>query len=277
MSDSKDASWGGALAKLWTNYVPPCRPSVSELAICTKYLRDLQRSRPATIAIMVLGSTTEFRDWAHEEGLRCTIIDYSPDYHRNIAWELRYKFRNETVVHQRWQEMSFEGLFDLVVGDLVVGNLSSAELPSFLTRTYRALRPGGYFITKSFFSPDWAEDSSVEDVVARYQRSPVPGHPYAALIYDIAVACVDRRTGELRFAEMYERLRDLVDQGLMERELFRLFENLGWQNNMKFSFYMPTFGEWQEMAAKVFDRVVQEKGNDVYSPDFPIYVLQKTQ
>ena len=85
--------WGKQLAKLWTNYLPPSRPSWSELVdVYTPYLRVLQRRKPRQrLKSLILGSTSEFRDWAYVENLQTTVIDFSCVYHYTIEQEMTYK------------------------------------------------------------------------------------------------------------------------------------------------------------------------------------------
>ncbi len=74
-------TWGKELAQIWTNYLPPYRVSWSELGIYSKYLRLLQHQfNEQSLKLLILGSTSEFREWGHEEHLNVTVIDYSNDY-----------------------------------------------------------------------------------------------------------------------------------------------------------------------------------------------------
>lgn len=84
-------SWNSTLALLWTRTVGPSRPTVSELAIYTKYAHKLLNNSKNRLKILILGSTPEFRDWAFEENMETTIIDYSADYNKTISREIRHK------------------------------------------------------------------------------------------------------------------------------------------------------------------------------------------
>lgn len=65
MIDEK--KWGKELAICWTRMVGPSRPTISELAIYTKYTRILQSNLNRRLKILILGSTPEFRDWAFKK------------------------------------------------------------------------------------------------------------------------------------------------------------------------------------------------------------------
>lgn len=54
--------WEKKFARMWTNYVPPQRPSAAEIVLYTKYLRKLQKKKREKIKLLILGSTPELRD-----------------------------------------------------------------------------------------------------------------------------------------------------------------------------------------------------------------------
>jgi SAM-dependent methyltransferase len=270
----KLGSWGKELASLWTNYLPPCRPSWSEMSIYTKYLRILQSTKPSSrLNLLILGSTSEFRDWGHQEGLNVTVIDFSIGYNKQIEQEMRHKTVQENFVHKSWQEMSFENEFDIIVGDLVIGNLKREEIPLFLENVSRALKPGGYFITKSFFKKDDFVARNLDEIFQDYKEhfSHIPLFPF--LIYEIAIRCMDPETGILIFSHMYNEILKVHKKGIIDDSMLEVFNNLGWQKNMKFGFFIPTVSEWENMVREKFKIVNREKSNDIYSNDFFVYVL----
>ena len=276
--DQKRESWGIELASIWTNYRPPCRPSLSELWIYTKYLRKIQNLNPHRKAnLLILGSTAEFRDWGHEEGLNVTIIDFSVGYNETIVEQMKYKKAQEAFVYESWQCMSFEDEFDIIVGDLVVGNLAEKEIPLFLANTSRALKKGGYFITKSFFRRESYSKKNLVDIFQEYLSGTQVTHSFPLLIYDITLSCMDYDANILNFYSMYQSICKLHIAGVINDSLFDQFSSLGWQNNMKFEFYIPTINKWESMIKQEENLKLScvEYGLDPYSRDFPIYIIQK--
>lgn len=266
--------WNGELGLLWTRYLPPCRPSWSEMVIYSKYLRQKQKKFPdRPIKLLILGSTTEFRDWGHQENMETTIIDCSADYNKSISWELRHKFPNERLKIQFWQDMSFSNEFDLIVGDLVIGNLSKDEIPLFLKRVANALKDGGLFMTKSFFSDEKWKKESLEDIFVNYYKNGITYSPYSSLVYDIAMNCVDKETNLLSFNYMFSQIEKLYEKGIVKRETFENFRYLGWQKEMKIVFYMPPFSLWEHWISENLKLLKKEYGKDLYSKNFPIYVI----
>lgn len=266
--------WGKELAKIWTNYLPPCRPSWSEMVIYTRYLRKIQsRKCNKKLNLLVLGSTSEFRDWGYEEDLNVTVIDKSTDYHNQIKWELKHKNIHEKFIHQRWQDMMFENEFDLIVGDLVIGNLAREEMPIFLKNVQNALRKGGFFMTKSFLKKDKCTIRNLYAIFIEYKKRNLNLHPFPAMIYDIALCCMDHNTGILNFKHMYNEISKLHKSGLIDNDLFDKFNHLGWQKNMKFEFWIPTITEWEKMVNKYLRIYGKEYSENIYSDNFPIYII----
>ncbi|NQU77731.1 hypothetical protein HQ544_03480 [Candidatus Falkowbacteria bacterium] len=75
---NKKFTWAKAKAKDWKNYLPPTRPSISELAVIEKCFVDLVKSNPRKkYKLAILGCTVEFRSLAHKYGMEITMVDFS--------------------------------------------------------------------------------------------------------------------------------------------------------------------------------------------------------
>jgi ubiquinone/menaquinone biosynthesis C-methylase UbiE len=268
--------WGKELAKIWTNYLPPCRPSFSEMTIYARYLRKIQNKHPhRKLNLLILGSTSEFRDWGYEENLNVTVIDKSEEYHNQIKWEMKHKNVHERFVHQQWQNMNFKDEFDLIVGDLAIGNLKKEEISHFLKNIQKALKEDGFFMTKSFFRKDDYPIKRLDRIFSEYVKNNLNFHPFPLLIYDITLSCMDKDSGILNFSHQYNEIYKLYKSGLIDKNLLDTFSNLGWESNMKFEFYIPTVTEWEEMIKMHLKIYGKEYGEDVYSANFPIYIITK--
>lgn len=265
--------WGSELACIWTNYRPPCRPSNSEMVVYSKYLRELQKYLKQRPRALILGSTSEFRDWGHEENLDVTVVDYSAGYNDTIREQMKYKHIQEKFHNCCWQEMEYEDEFDLIVGDLVIGNLKEKEVPPFLKSIRKAIKKQGFFVTKSFFRNENHKIRSLEDIFTSFLQNELPYHPFPYLIYDIALSCMDLQTGILDFHHMYDSISELNRKGIVNNQLLAEFSGLGWQNNMKFEFYIPTIVQWETMVMAEMQIFKKEFGSDIYSQDFPIYII----
>ena len=268
------AYWNSDLALLWTKNIPPCRPSYSEMSIYTKYLRIIQeRNLFRKIKVLILGSSAEFRDWGFQENLDVTIIDCSKDYNLAIKRELRHKDCEEKLIIERWQDMSFDNEFDLIVGDLVIGNLYPEEVPPFLKRISRALIKDGFFMTKSFFYNENKPIKPYKEIILDFYKTGITYHPYSKLIYKIAISCMDKETNMLNFKQMYIETVKLYEAGIMKFETYKKFCDLGWDKDMKFLFHIPTIEQWEKWICENLIIYNKEYGLDLYSEDFPIYII----
>lgn len=269
-------TWGKELALTWTNYLPPCRPSVNEMFIYDTYARMLKEAiEKKQIDILVLGSTPEFRDWGFQEQMNVTVMDYSIEYHDAITREMRHKNVNDKLVNRKWQDMDFEGDFDIVVGDLVIGNVVIDELASLVAAISRALRPGGYFMTKSFFWMDDYNPCLLPDIFAWYYNGSQVNHIFPEIAYDLTMCFTDPVTQILSFDKMYNAIDQLHKQGLVQDGHFDHFTSLGWGDNIKIGFSVPRENFWMACIQEHFEAVSIERGHDVYSDNIPVYVMEK--
>ena len=59
--------WSQSVANLWGLFLPPARPSLSELVIFEKQLLEL-KSKRKDFVVGILGSTPEYRDFCQTYG-----------------------------------------------------------------------------------------------------------------------------------------------------------------------------------------------------------------
>ena len=227
------SGWNSQLAELWTNNVPPSRPSPDEMVVYTKYLRQLQQKKTHPIRLLVLGSTPEFRDWGYEQHLSVSVIDQSADYYHTISRELRHKNTTEKLYISRWEDMLFENEFDLIVGDLAIGNVQADLFDLFLYRISNALTSDGIFMGKSFF---WSEDllSCTPSEIAESYKAKRYLHPYTYMNHQLGLYCLNKDKEYIDFSKMYEEVEQLWANGEIDEDTFKCFQNIGWNTEMKF-------------------------------------------
>jgi hypothetical protein len=265
--------WSAELAKYWNHYVPPCRPTRFDLDLAAQFLeqrRIAQNSRPS---ILVLGSTSEYRDFGFEEGCDVTVADNSIEYSVAASQNRRYKAAEETFWNLDWLALPQTSHFDLVLGDLVVGNIWKADLPAFLSRVSGSLKEGGAFLTKSFFSVDHCE--AVRDTAKRFASNAEGRDPFPFLIYSLAMECRDRSTGELIFRDMYDRIEAMVNENILPGFVLSRFQRLGWNLGSKIVFQVLEREAWETHLGGFFSRVEQRIGPYFWSKDFPVYLCFK--
>lgn len=268
------SGWGRNLAQIWTNNVAPSRPSINELCIYTRYLRTLQNNSTKPLELLVLGSTPEFRDWGFEQNMCVTVVDKSISYYHEISREVRHKNIKEALVISNWEDMQFDHTFDIIIGDLAIGNVAPARFEEFLDRIANALSPGGLFLGKSFF---WDEETPIktpEEILDDYQKVKYL-HPYTFMNHQLGLYCLDKSKCLIDFSKMYSELEILFNQGKIDEQLFSVFQNVGWNTEMKFTFYAPRKSHFIESVNKKLNFVDYVYTEDVYTDVFPIFVISK--
>jgi SAM-dependent methyltransferase len=264
------SSWAD-MVESWRAYVPPCRPSRFELDLCTELIAGTHR-RCNPPHVLVLGSTVEYRDWAFEEACRVTVVDASPEFHAAISADRRYKLAEETLVVARWEEMTFDREFDLVVGDHVVGNVAPEAVPALVANVRRALRPGGAFLTKSFFLREDRLLRPIDGALRDYELNHAGRDPFSILAYELTIHATDPESGMIDFARMYAVVEAAHRRGDISERTFARYRQFGWHQGATLAFHVMPMSAWETLLAKWFPTWRKHFGPYVWSRDVPVYV-----
>lgn len=268
------SGWGKELADIWTNNVAPSRPSCAELALYTKYLRKIQAIVDHPIKLLVLGSTPEFRDWGYDENMEINVVDKSKEYYEQISREIRHKNLKEKVYFLKWEDMHFDKKYDIIIGDLSIGNVEPNRFREFLINIRDALSDNGIFMGKSFIWRDTELVKSPKEIVDNYKHS-IHIHPYTFINHQLGLYCLDKKKYSIDFGRMYQELKRLFDDGYIDKELFSNFQNVGWNTEMKFKFFAPSEQFFVQNVNDVLRLVKFEHTEDIYTNVFPIFIIKK--
>lgn len=271
--------WTPEIAQLWKKTVGPIRPSVSELNIYTKYAHDLLNKLNRKLDILILGSTPELRDWAYEENMNVTVIDCSKEFNKEVSKQIRHKLileypeRYETLVINKWEDMNFENKFDIVIGDLPIGNIKPLDLEKFIFNIFRALRREGLFLGKQFLYNEKNNDFDMEEFCSKYYVSYTESHPFSYFIYEVAISAMDNNM--LDFKKLYQELKKLNDKSYIDDKTMQYFESLHFDKEWNFKFYIPNKVDFENCISKYMNIENIEYGLDIYSKNFPLYIIRK--
>ena len=175
--------WGKTKATLWQQFSPPSRPSSEELKIYKSIIAE--RFLDAFgLSVLILGSTCEFRQYFYDLGCHVTVVDNSKDYYEEISKELDNSIRLKIMTQEQtefkfWHTIDFRNKFDIIIGDLAIGNVSPQDLDKFVEVMYKALKPNGIFIGKNLFT-GVCEVLPISDLCKQYQKG---DDPYAYFMY----------------------------------------------------------------------------------------------
>jgi len=273
MTIKKNNDWNGKVADVWTNLVPPGIPAISEINIYLKHIRKIQYSLNRRLKMLILGSTPEFRDLGYEQNFDVTVVDSSKDYYQNISKAIRHKalIDNEKVNFMRWEDINHSNEFDVVIGDLALCLIPLSELEDFVKRISKALKQNGLFLGKSLFIAASYKAEDPQRLVEKYYEGP-PIHPYPALLYDLAVYCLNENNC-FDYRKMYNVLKELNKEQILKDEAFDFFEKLGWNIDIDIEVQVLSLEIFEELVSKYFSIANIEYGDEVYSKYFPLYIL----
>lgn len=269
--------WPAELATYWRSYVPPCRPSRFDLDICSAEvvrIRAFERRRPR---VLILGTTNEYRDWAYEEACETTIIDSSREYHAAVSSDRRYKAAKENVLFHQWENLEEMEAYDIIVGDLVIGNVLEKDTPDLLQRIYSALTRRGVFVTKSFFYMGGEQEPRLEELAKELCAGNVLSDPFPYLAYSLTMECRNPISGMVEFGDMYRWVEDMSNRGLLPTTVLDRYAALGWGDGSKIVFQVLEVGRWEQLVEQCFDSFSKETGPYTWSPRFQTYVCRKGQ
>jgi hypothetical protein len=150
----------------WWYMIPPGRPGRNHLDLVQEFSKEAESA-------LILGSTPEFRDLCSENSIEDVhVIDCSPRFHEHVSKQCIYPHPNETVIFESWQRAipALSRKFDLVLGDLISGNVPYDERCEMYCSINNLLTPDGVFIERILTNRDGYRPLAELDQL--YQQEP---------------------------------------------------------------------------------------------------------
>jgi cyclopropane fatty-acyl-phospholipid synthase-like methyltransferase len=268
---NKEFTWAKAKALDWENYLPPVRPSISELAVIEKYFVDQLRLNPQKkFELAILGCTVEFRSLAHKYGMGVTLIDVSKMHYEILSKQHMAYTGAEEFVALDWRNMHTKKKFDIILGDLVMNMLGTKNRDSMLKNVSEILVSDGIFISRNWIKPK----SNLKDfaAVVKYVRKKYPHvHFYTTTAGFVYPAYINNT----EFADVRKLKSDLVD--LKKKKLINVSEYKYWRDRLKYEIKgvsVITLKYLGEQFSKYFKIINIKEGIDIYSDKFKIHFLK---
>jgi hypothetical protein len=124
----KDLTWAMAKAKDWKNYLPPTRPSTSELVVIEKYIiQQIKKNPHKKFKAAILGCTIEFRNLLHKYCMNVTCIDISEVHYKILSKQKMVYKGSEKLIIMDWRKILSDLKYDIVLGDLVFNMLNTSD------------------------------------------------------------------------------------------------------------------------------------------------------
>jgi len=253
----------------WKNYLPPTRPSISELAVIEEYFVELVKLNPKKIyKLAVLGCTVEFRSLAHKYGMDVTLIDFS-----RLHYEILSKQHMFYTGAEKFLMMQTEEKYDIVLGDLVVNMLNTADRDSLLKNVSNILVLNGIFISRNWIRVK--DDISDFAAIVKFVREKYPNvNFYTATAGFAYAAYID----DTEFTDVQKLKRDL--ENLKANKLVSDKEYEYWHDRLKYEIKgisALAMDSLNEQLSKYFKIDSIKEGIDIFSDKFKIYFLRKIE
>ena len=269
------------LIKVWGQYKSPWVPEGEELEIFKKFLRRALKKQHHK-RVLILGSTPQLRDLAHDLGAEVTVVDVS----LNMMMGLPYLMKNkklvdrETWVRSGWLDAPLQhNHWNVVLGDWVICNIPKNLQTTFTAKIKDILVPGGLFITKAYFVLE--KKISTNQIINNFLGKPRPSfRDYQDYFTELMYARTDKRTwshsvNDLRFVlkQFYKTFRDHKLKLKIKKHLEMLDYMLG---KGDFVWACPTEKDGEKIFTKYFIiKGKQYSTEHSFGQNNPIYLFQK--
>ncbi|MDO8582302.1 MAG: class I SAM-dependent methyltransferase [bacterium] len=269
---NKEYTWAKAKAKDWKNYLPPTRPSISELAVIEEYFVDLVKSNPRKkYTLAILGCTVEFRSLVHKYGMEVTIIDFSKLHFEILSEQFMTYKGEEKFLEMDWRKMKSGIKFDFILGDLVVNMLDNENRELMLKNIHNMLAENGLAILRSWIEPK--EKLLNFESVLKFVRKKYPNVNFytstAGYVYPAYI-------NNSEFGDVGKLKNDLED--LKKKKLITSAEYNYWRDRLKYEIKgvaVPKLKVLNKQFSKYFKIKKMKQGVDIFSDIYKIHFLKK--
>lgn len=284
--------WNQDRAKTWHKMKPPSRPALSELEIYRKYFEYIKRKKrdASKPKALILGSTVEFRKLAAEEGFDITVVDYSKAYYEEISKELseeEYDLKNEIYLECDWCEMKDQltsNKYDIIIGDLSVGNVAPLRLNSFFENIAFLLTNRGFFLGKSIYkytNYNINSDKIDELLENMVKNENITGNNiYSYTMYPLSIFAGggDASANKINFQNLYDRVKVVSNQYKTDKFAIFLNENTQFNEKMPKEFYIYSYQTILNQLEQ-FNLTLEDVdySKEVFKNDFPLLIVRKKQ
>jgi len=263
-------SWKKLKAKDWQFFVPPARPSVSELALIEEYILD-KLNKKKKINIAVMGCTIEYKSLAHKYGLEISLIEYSRDHYRILSKQHATFQGKERLILQDWRDLHINKKFDIVLGDNTLNLLNDNDRIIALKNISKILKKNGVFLPRTFISlPNMPKNW--KSILRKIKKCPkthfytlTSAYAYAAYLnQETKFTDIDRLLSDLKWLMLNKKVKKHCYQYWFDR-----------MTNDGTGITVPPLAELNSQLMQYFKIIKIDSGNDIYSRYVKIYVLKR--
>jgi ubiquinone/menaquinone biosynthesis C-methylase UbiE len=276
MKKSESIFWHTNIAERWKIYSSPARPSKGECQLIQTFISHYKK-RPK---ILILGSTPESRDLAHNLRAEVTCVDIGLEMLIGMTELMKHKnmANQEIWFRSDWLTMPVaENYYDFVLGDLVVTNLPLALQPTLLAKIKSVLKPGGYFITRDWWPP--VVKSSFAAAIDRISKSGISKKNINILTWDLLNLSYNYQKKDATTNEMYRLVKNMQQK---EKDLKKkkwlgvLLKHIVYNYPLGKTWFVKMRPDAEKALKKYFQiKLIQHGKDNPRADQCPIYFLKK--
>lgn len=270
--ESTKKTWTKSLAGSWNKWTPPDRPSPGELKTYEEVLKQIlgRKKKPN---VMVLGSTSEFRDVFSKYKLPCTVVEYNEENYRLLGSLMKRKKFKETLVVGDWRTVKLKQKFDLIIGDFCLNVIPKADVPVFVANIAGLLGPQGMCMLKTFARYDSVRGDLAERL--QFYRTKMKHRPILESIMASMFKSVYNYEAEVgSFVDLWHNFVSLERAGKMTKDELQYFADLNIKD-ISLKYYIPNFVELCKTIEANATLYGVRFGGEWFSVDVPVVMFKK--
>ena len=163
-SENKNYAYWEQATHNWRNAPSPIRPSKGDIAIYTELFEQTKHKEK----ILILGSTPELRDLA-AGAIKSSVCLADSSYRipaKMLAFTNHVDPLRETWIKGDWLDLPLpQSSFNIILGDLVLEQLSPDKELFFLSRMHSLLKKNGVFIGRFHFTDNAVIHKTIDEVI----------------------------------------------------------------------------------------------------------------
>ena len=242
--------WTRTVAEGWGLFLPPARPSLSELTAIEQYVVDLKKNNPE-LQVAILGSTPEFRDICQAYNIAYKCIDYNKQNFIDLRKYMLHKDTDDKVIVGDWREMDFSDKFHLFIGDLAT-TVTPVEDHE---KIYESIIKHGYDKAEFILKVPVRENNdrlTHQEIFENYRKNLSYMEPFSAVWIDILLADYNLEKDTMHCQISDEELHKSFVAGIIIEDEFISFKKR-WDVLGDFQMNIPLRKEFLDKLSKYFD------------------------
>ncbi|MBD3312829.1 methyltransferase domain-containing protein [Candidatus Woesearchaeota archaeon] len=260
--------WSEEFVHHWKYFIGPARPGPSEL----EKIRQKILEKGEDAKVLILGSTSEYRNLLGELGIPVTLIDFKRYNYEHLSDEVE-NMPQERFIEGDWLSTVLDEKFDIILADNVLNIVCKKDLRELLKNVSKMLEPNGYFLPRTYIRRKGEKIDPVK-VIEKYREKRDGESFYTWTARDLYIAVYDTEKDCATLKDVWTLIKSLHDKGLFtDRELEEWRKNSF--ENRELTFYMPSEDDLDK-ALKEFFRIVEVfNGTEEYlKGDVPLHILK---